>query len=267
MSKLTKPQIAAHKQACELLRQDVLSEDDRWFVLENWQESATHINSAAGAFFTPLGLARDFRLEVHGRRILDLCAGIGTLSFFLHPTCWDDAKREIVCVDNNPDYVSVGRKIVPEATWIEADVFALPNLGHFDCVIANPPFGGTARSKSASPRYRGREFEYHLIDIASDLGDAGVFIVPQMSAPFSYSGRQDFRISSSTAYAGFERQTAIQLSVGIPIDTSAYRNEWRGAAPTTEIVHADFHKARSMRGDRRNQAAEDLPLFSAGEAA
>ncbi len=41
MSKLTKAQAKAHQEACDLLQKDVLTLDEKWFVLENWQESAT----------------------------------------------------------------------------------------------------------------------------------------------------------------------------------------------------------------------------------
>jgi 2-polyprenyl-3-methyl-5-hydroxy-6-metoxy-1,4-benzoquinol methylase len=43
----------------------------------------------------------------------------------------------MVCIEKNPDYVAVGRKVVPEATWICADVFDLPaDLGRYDRVVA-----------------------------------------------------------------------------------------------------------------------------------
>jgi len=77
MAKLSKQQIKTHSQATEMLQQATLTEDEKYYVLDNWQESATHINSAAGAYFTPEGLASDFAIEVGGRRIIDLCAGSG----------------------------------------------------------------------------------------------------------------------------------------------------------------------------------------------
>src|SRR5690242_13237549 len=123
MSKLTKAQAKAHKAACALLNKDSLTMDERWFVLENWQESASHINSVAGAFFTPAGLANDFVIDVSGDRIIDLCAGIGMLSFVLYQGgAWDRRWPQIVCVEANPDYVAVGKKVLPEATWIHADI-------------------------------------------------------------------------------------------------------------------------------------------------
>jgi hypothetical protein len=86
MSKLTKQQAAQHHEACSLLQKEVLTEDERLFVLDHWQESANHVNSVAGAFFTPTGLARDLSIEVSGLRIIDLCAGIGSLAFSVYGT-------------------------------------------------------------------------------------------------------------------------------------------------------------------------------------
>lgn len=260
MAKLTKPQAKAHQQACDLLMKDVLTEDDKLFVLEHWQESAKHINTIAGAFFTPIGLARDFAIEVTGRRVIDLCAGIGALSFWCAQHAWTEPP-EIVCVEMNPDYVAVGRKLVPEATWIVGSVFDLPgDLGRFDCAIGNPPFGATARN-SRGPRYTGREFELHVIDVASDHADYGVFIIPQITAPFRYSGcpsggwPKTVREGIGSGYLDcpgevhdrLKAQTGIVLGSSCGIDTSAYRGDWHGVSVSTEIVTADFVEARQRR--------------------
>ncbi|MGF6431204.1 hypothetical protein [Bradyrhizobium elkanii] len=63
MAKLTKVEAKAHAEAVVLLNKDVLSYDERVFVLDNWHEGANHINGSAGAFFTPTGLAGDFAIE------------------------------------------------------------------------------------------------------------------------------------------------------------------------------------------------------------
>ena len=255
MAKLSKQQIKAHAAAVALLSKGVLTEDDRYFVLENWRASANHINSAAGAFFTPIGLARDFSIEVHGRRIVDLCAGIGGLARAVLESRRD--RVEMVCVEINPDYAAVGRKVVPEAEWIVADILHLPDIGRFDCAISNPPFGSTKRNGSA-PRYSGQAFEYHLIDIASDVADHGTFIIPQMSAPFQYSGRPCFEARRSDAYVKFEKQTGIVLEPNCGIDCAHYRDQWDGVAPAVEIVLADFTEARQRRAGAASPPAGDL---------
>lgn len=88
MSKLSKKEAKLHQEAIALIRADrALTEDEQALVLDQFQEGAAHMNGLAGAFFTPRGLARDFAIEVvhsggsRRRRVLDLCAGIGGLSW------------------------------------------------------------------------------------------------------------------------------------------------------------------------------------------
>lgn len=242
VSKLTKPEAKAHTEACERLEKDVLTDDDKRFVWENWQESANHVNSAAGAFFTPFDLAMDFALEVGGTRVIDLCAGAGFLSLAVlwRQHLWDH-DLELTCVEINPAYVALGRKLLPEATWIEASIFDLPgDLGRFDYAISNPPFGNINRHGGAAPRFSGKEFEYHVIDIASSLADCGAFIIPQGSAGFRYSGARYYERNEDRRYAAFHKATGLTLDAGIGIDCSIYRDDWHGVAPQVEIACVDF---------------------------
>lgn len=256
MAKLTKAEAKAHADACALLQKDTLTIDERWSVYENWNEAAHHINSSAGAFFTPADLAADFAIDCSGPRVIDLCAGIGVLSFacFSRWRHGEDVRREFVCVEKNPDYVAVGKKLFPEATWICADVFDVPKLGlgRFDCALGNPPFGATPR-QGKGPRYTGRAFEYHVIDIAADLADYGTFIIPQNSAPFRYSGVQCHQHVKSEHYQEFEKATGVRLDIGCGVDCSYHRDKWKGVAPAVEIVCADFTEAR------RAQRIEAMP--------
>ncbi|TDD34616.1 hypothetical protein E1286_40665 [Nonomuraea terrae] len=62
-----------------------------------------------------------------------------------------------MCVESNELYVEVGRRVLPEATWIVGDVFDVSSmgLGMFDCAISKPPSGCTPRGR-VGPRYRGQ---------------------------------------------------------------------------------------------------------------
>jgi predicted RNA methylase len=249
MAKLTKEQAKHYQDACRLLEKETLSLDEKYFVLEHWREDAHHINSVAGAFFTPPALAREFAIEVCGPHVIDLCAGIGALAFEV----WQRHRYEcgslmdMTCVEINPDYVAVGKKILPEATWIQADVFELPkSIGHFDCAISNPPFGA-AKTSGKAPRFTENVFEYRVIDVASDLADHGVFIIPQVSAPFEYSGQQCFRANEHARYESFRSQTSIALGANCGLDTSVHKNAWTIKPPAIEIVTADFRQARELR--------------------
>lgn len=242
MAKLTKAQAKAHTQACDLLTKPVLSEDDKEFVFRNWQESATHVNGADGAFFTPYDMAFDFALDVGGSRVIDLCAGIGMLSYAVwYRAQFDGAEINVTCVERNPDYVAAGKKLLPSATWIQADVFDVLDmgLGHFDYAISNPPFGKIKREKNA-PRYTGAEFEFHVIDIAAHLADRGTFIVPQMSAGFNFSGRNGYERQTSGKAFAFQEMTGHYFEGGCGVDTAYYQKEWRGVSPLCEIVCVEF---------------------------
>lgn len=274
MARLSKNQAKLHNQACSLIDLDRdLTEDEKDFVFENWQEAATATHNLDGAFFTPAGLARDLSIEVHGDRVIDLCAGVGRLAYAcrdLWGRRWNnEPPRRFVCVEKNPDYVTVGRKLLPEAEWICADVLELPdmNLGRFDTAISNPPFGAIARSGNA-PGYKGRRFEYHVIAIASKIANFGAFIIPQPSAPFRCSGEHCYREEVDRDCAAFQDQTRIAMSCGAGFDTSIYAEEWRGVTPKVEIVTCDFAEpleqpltpVRPARAAVQRQVPEPRPI-------
>jgi predicted RNA methylase len=238
MAKLSKAQIKSHQQAVEMLKQDVLNLDEREFVVNNWQESATHLNSASGAFFTPLELARTFTVEVGdgaSDTVIDLCAGIGCLSFALHERAreWGRGPSRIVCVEMNPDYVAIGRKVLPDAEWICANVFELPDLGRFTFAISNPPFG------KGGP-LQGVTLDLNVVAVAARLADVGAFILPSGSVPFKLSGDAPFSKKDNAAYARFHKQTGITLGPSCGIDCDFYRGDWRFASPSVEIAVAEF---------------------------
>lgn len=262
MSKLSKRDAKLHNEAMALVRSGrALTEDEQALVLDQFQEGATHMNGLVGAFFTPRGLARDFAIEVvhsggsRRRKVLDLCAGIGGLSW----ACEYGDEMDFVCVERNPDYVEVGRVVMPRATWVTASIFdvdAYKHLGPFDVVISNPPFGRIP-AQGFEGKYTGASFELRTIELASRLGRRGVFIVPQSSAPFRYSGCQHFSREETDDLRKFREQTGLVLEPNCGIDTSIYRDEWHGTSPAVEIVLCDFteREVAAGQGDLFTEAA------------
>ena len=240
MAKLTKQQSKLHLQAMDLVHSDkILSWDERKFILDNYREAQGQLNALAGAFFTPYGLARDLSIEIGGgyadsrHTIVDLCAGIGMLSF----ACERDY-ADITCVEFCHEYVIVGKRVMPNALWIESDVFEA-ELSHYDFAISNPPFGAIKGDKF-NGNYTGSQFEYKVIEHASKLADYGVFILPQNSAPFKLSGVQHFQYSESEKSLKFREQTGIDMQPGCGVDTSVYLKDWCGVSPMCEVVCCDF---------------------------
>lgn len=165
------------------------------------------------------------------------------LSFlYNHRAAWNREEFDITCIELNPDYIEVGKKILPTATWIQADIFDIHDLelGDFDTVIGNPPFGNTPRFGKSSFHYTGTRFEYHAIDLAMHYANWGVFIIPQTSAPFAYSGRQGMQVQKTQQYVEFSEKTGLELSPSCGLDTSSYQNQWHGVAPVVEIVTCEM---------------------------
>lgn len=242
MTKLSKPQLRAHQAAMARLDQDDLTFHDRWRIYEDLHEGALGDVTAASAYFTPMGFAADFGIDACGMKVVDLCAGIGSLAFaYYHTKHPYGPKPDITCVEINPAYVEIGRKLFPEATWICADVFDIwPDLGRFDCAISNPPFGRMSGKGRASPRYQGADFEYKIIDIASHIANFGTFIIPQGSSPFRYSGQRCYDRNEPRKFQSFQSQTGIDLEAGCGIDTTVFQDDWKCVSPMVEVVTAEF---------------------------
>ena len=249
MAKLTKAQAKAHQEACDLLVGHApIIDEQAEFIFEHFQESATNVNSAAGAFFTPLGLAIDFALEVSdAASILDLCAGIGMLSYAVLRRgvhrYYHGEHPHIVCVELNPEYADAGSRLVPEATWIVGSIFdptvqaQIAARGPYVTAISNPPFG-KIKGEGAPFHYSGPEFEYRVIDQASRWADYGCFILPAMSCGFKTDPY--YQRDEQPKYKRFNRDTGLNLEPGAGWDCSLYLDQWHGVAPQVQIVACDF---------------------------
>jgi hypothetical protein len=243
MAKLSKQQAKLHQQAMGLVHSDKpLKQDDRWFIAENYREDAEHINGVAGAFFTPLPLANDFCMGINYgdsfKSVVDLCAGIGNLSLPCYERMPD--KSRLTLVEVNPDYVAVGKRIMPEANWIAADVLDLKtwwNGEQYGIAISNSPFGNVTRERTLGIKFKANSgFEFLVMELAAAVAEDGAFIIPQMSAPFKYSGSNGFIKQLADKYTKFSDATGIVLDLLISVDCNAYLDDWHGVRPVVELV-------------------------------
>lgn len=251
MAKLTKTEHKAHEKAEALLNngRDLTSEEID-FVFNNWHPGADSNQTAASAYFTPVAMAQDFRLECAGRGVLlDLCAGIGILSYYGSGRhMWEQYRPEyeaIICVERNPRFVEVGKRLFPAAHWICGDAMDPETWAEIraiapriDFAICNPPFGRTTKSFHKAPRYCGAEGEFQILDVAMMFAPSGAAIIPRMSAPFDTVHGYARRPSSK--YRKFEEATGASLHGGIGIACDLFRDDWKGVAPAVEIVTWDF---------------------------
>lgn len=264
--KLSKAQIANHNKALELIKKPELTETECEFVLINYNEGAEHTNSSAGAFFTPLAMSWAFATEAmyyisdNEITIIDLCAGIGTLSYTLVQRLKrHNVEFRMVCVEINKDYYEVGKKLIPEAEWYNEDATNLEflkSLGSFDLAISNPPFGNVGSMKGKkTPLYSGSHAEYKVIDVANVIADYGLFILPQESTGFKFSGIiGGYQETPSTKYKTFSKSTNLNLELSTCIDTSdesmyyweyddgvEVQCNWKNVNPVVEFVSCEFN--------------------------
>lgn len=261
MARLSRAQTRLHDAACALLsREGRLTVDQIHEVLENWHEGANHANARTGAHFTPVGLAQDMAIEAGGRRVVDLCAGIGTLSYAAWQHAWPWASGDIegqenyTLVEINEDYAAVARRIMPGAEVIVGSVFdpvliAELRSRNFDLAISNPPYGTYNSASGRGPRYEGSDCHYAVIDVASEVARHGLFLIPQAATPFQFSGHNGMTLTDVPSYEAFSRRTGIEFEFNCGIDTARHRKDWRDVSVTVEIVHADFVKAAARRRD------------------
>lgn len=245
---LSRTAINLHNRAMDYVHSDKsLTDDEREFVLLNFQESYANDNKSAGAFFTPMGLCRDFTIEVGQCNTgIDLCAGIGRLSYYqIEYLKAMGAEIDWTCVERNYGFYEVGKRVLPECQWVHDDVFKFCSEYTGEkkqIVISNPPFGNIATAPPApqSHMYRHKNFEFWVIEAAKAVAERGVFLLPQGSAPFSLSGMHTYSENTTGKASVFTGKTGIVLEPNCGIDTSYYIEDWHGVSIATEVVLTDY---------------------------
>ncbi len=79
-----------------------------------------------------------------------------------------------------------------------------------------------------------------MIEHGSTLAPYGVWIVPQGSAGFVYSGARCYERRESTKYQKFAKDTGWKFEAGCGIDTSIYKEHWHGTSVICEVVTLEY---------------------------
>jgi len=249
MAKISKIDSKKHDEAEALVKASEsrrLTLPEREFVIENWNPAARHNIGKHSVFFTPMDMASALAIETghleakRKHRVLDLCAGIGRLSWgVLNHHSLNRDNIELVCLELNPDFVRVGQAVLPEATWIQGSFLnpaLISTLGRFDLVISNPPFAKIPQHERAELPYNGGLMEYAACQVALQVGDAGVFILPQHRCPFEYSGKQTFNKKENRTYEKFSQDSGLEFEMNCGIDTQSLE-DFVDTNVVVEIVH------------------------------
>lgn len=266
MPKLTRQAETDHEVAEALLALPrELTRDEKAEVFEKYHPGARHLQGKNAAFFTPPRVADVVARNIgtEGKRILDLGAGIGTLPFaIVHYSHWEPPK-EIVCIELNPEYVEVGKRLVPSATWICGDMFDLAllrSLDRFDVAISNPPYGrGTSGLADKSWLSVTSCLHMQAVEVALRMtGGAATFVLPQVDLPWRFSMYPrdwDMAKRIRTARTGHAYTPPEQYSQNLrrilkvfpdiyfgstSEDIGDFGTDWKGVAPAVEVVSIGF---------------------------
>lgn len=245
MARVSKAKIKLHFEACELVDSDeVLTLDQREFILENWNPMVSHNVTWNAAFFTPMSVTNDFMMEtLNGdKRVVDLCAGIGRLAYAMWKrNLWYNDQVEIVCVERDPEFIKVGKRVLPEATWVRGDIFdesTWKELGRFDEAISNPPYGLKVEKNEW---LKNGPSQFMAAEVAMKLAPVATFLLAQSDCPFQFSGVQSFRTVENNKYEKWSREVGVVFQPNCGLDLSYSAGEWDGLSKGMmfEIVNVE----------------------------
>ena len=264
MSKITKQQLKRHEQAEEFLWgiDKKLTFDEVAFCLEHWDPRALAGKQVSKnqAYFTPMPLALDAGKYIggEGRRVVDIGAGIGRLAYaVLCANRWNPQQVQVTAVEINPEYVQVGRRLLPEVTWVQADMYDLSlwqNLPRFDEAVSNPPFSQVLTDCDTSwLGYRGPA-GLTVAALGLKVAHLGItLILPQTQTPYRYSGRRPGENVVTTNHMRYLETFMNQYPdlewhhSSIDTEDEVYKAGWRGATPRVELVSLCDPKAELIR--------------------
>lgn len=271
MGKITRKQTQLHDEAMALINLDrELTMKEIEMVFRQYNPMAEHNVGKGAIFFTPVGVAWELAVFCQPKgHIIDLCAGIGVLSYtVLHHDYggWTgrsplrgDIKR-LVAIENNPEFVEIGKRLLPEVEWYCSSVFDLDfltSLGEFNCAISNPPYGNIpSKSRAKWLKVKGPA-QWLVMEVALRMCySGGMFIVPENDSDYSYRIEplqprgpvpSWTRNIMSNQYLDKKTSREKYLEPHFPgvtmtpasVDISGYDNEWQGVKPKVSIQNID----------------------------
>ncbi len=255
MGKISKEILKKHNKALEILNKENLDFYDIEYVFQHYHEGAGKMNNLISAHFTPYEIAHSIAHHV-STAFVDICAGIGMLSYAIKR--YYQFNEEIpfgICVENCVEYYNVGKKLLPEFHWINGDIFdkhvideikSLMGNRQFT-VVSNPPYGKQVQADVKDfLHYSGSDFEYKAIELGAYLKAIyGVFLIPQNSCPFKYSGNKGLESTTNKEYSKFEGQTNLRIDMNIGFDTTIFNPDsewpqWKDISIITEIAIVEY---------------------------
>lgn len=234
--KLTKQQTKAHDEAMKLVDSGrPLTSAEKEFILDNYHPGASHNIGRGGIFFTPPAIAQTVAtFHGGGGKVLDACAGIGALSYWLR--CYSSQPIDLTCVEINPEFVRVGKRVLPEAKWICADFFHGKPKGWFDSAISNPPFGRVASIRSenfTTAHFAAMERMAEMCEMG------GIVIIPDID--HSQEDRRHLQPSQSRDYLKFRELHPDWDITPCSVDMRCFEDSpWKGA-PGIKPMVCDLH--------------------------
>lgn len=242
MGKITRAESNLHDEACALIAKVDRDEDDLEFIFQNWNPMAEHNVGKGGIYFTPAEIAHEFAVHAGFGRVIDLCGGIGVLTWAvhrLHPEDWN----KYVVVEREEKFVNIGRQLLPWAVWYHGDVLDRKLMtkivdahGWFDVAISNPPYGNVPQDSNDWLLAKG-PIQWQVMEVALRVcRQAGTFIVPDVNVDFDLKKYEWREPAPSSKYLG-KHYPGIKLT---PIDTLLDESGWKGAAPEVRIADLDI---------------------------
>jgi predicted RNA methylase len=171
-----------------------------------------------------------------------MCAGIGGLTFAARMRDYYHKDiRHSVCIERNPKFCEIDKRLVPKAEWICGDIFdkgiwddIKSRYGKINCVLSNPPFGKVTKT-DADRKYTGSEIDMAAIEVALTVCKGRIdFILPHGSVDWVTSGVPYYRRVDCRKTSKLKKDIGEFYMDGSDVDTTTY--EFKGTNIRVECV-------------------------------